>query len=297
MPPAPSLNQAADVAGAAGIPAATGVIDPGDLPAAPGLWLPALSLAKRELVRFLRQRHRVIGALATPIVFWLLIGLGMGRSFRGEGLPGGDDYLQFFFPGTVLMILLFTAIFSTISIIEDRREGFLQAVLVAPVSRMSVVLGKVLGGTALAFGQGLVVLLLGPLAGLKLTAIGLLAACGMMLIVAFALTALGFCIAWRMSSTQGFHAIMNLFLMPMWFLSGALFPPRADTVFFLKWAMLLNPLTYGLAGIRRALYTGAEAAPLPGWATCVGVSLAFAAMMFAVASKLAGTRTSADWQA
>jgi ABC-2 type transport system permease protein len=266
-------------------------------PAVPGLWLPALSLARRELVRFVRQPHRVVGALATPIVFWLLIGLGMGRSFRGEGLPGGDDYLQFFFPGTVLMILLFTAIFSTISIIEDRREGFLQSVLVAPVSRMSIVLGKVLGGTALAFAQGLIVLLLGPLAGLKLTVPGFLIACGMMAIVAFSLTALGFCIAWRMSSTQGFHAIMNLFLMPMWFLSGALFPPRADTVAPLRWTMLLNPLTYGLAGIRRAMYAGSEAASLPGWAMCVGVSVAFAVVMFGLASWIAGGRTAADWQA
>src|SRR5215217_5418622 len=136
-------------------------------PAGAGLWLPALSLARRELVRFLRQRHRVIGALATPIVFWLLIGGGMGRSFKVEGLPGGADYLRFFFPGTIVMILLFTAIFSTISVIEDRREGFLQSVLVAPVPRMAIVLGKVLGGTALAFGQGLVFLLLSPLLGIR----------------------------------------------------------------------------------------------------------------------------------
>src|SRR5205823_9406972 len=94
---------------------------------------PALSLCHRELVRFLRQRHRVVGALATPIVFWLLIGAGMGRSFAG-GDGGRGSYLQYFYPGTVLMILLFTAIFSTISIIEDRREGFLQSVLVAPIS-------------------------------------------------------------------------------------------------------------------------------------------------------------------
>src|SRR3954453_3862032 len=135
--------------------------------ASPGLLLPAVSLAKRELVRFLRQRHRISGALATPIVFWLLIGAGMGRSFHFEGLPGGGNYLQYFFPGTVLMILLFTAIFSTISIIEDRREGFLQSVLVAPGPRLAIVLGKVLGGTALAFGQGLIFLLLGPLAGVR----------------------------------------------------------------------------------------------------------------------------------
>src|SRR5947209_13981536 len=216
----------------------------------PGLYLPALSLCKRELVRFLRQRHRIIGALATPIVFWLLIGAGMGRSFRFEGLPAGENYLQYFFPGTVLMILLFTAIFSTISIIEDRREGFLQSVLVAPVSRMSIVLGKVLGGTILAFGQGLLFLFLCPLVGLKLTPAVFALAVVFMLIVSFSLTALGFCLAWRMSSTQGFHAIMNLFLMPMWFLSGSLFPPRPDTFKPLRWMMQANPLTSGLPGMR-----------------------------------------------
>src|SRR4051795_5220092 len=163
-------------------------------PAAPGLLLPALSLAQRELVRFLRQRHRVIGALATPIVFWLLVGGGMGRSFRASGLPDGENYLQYFFPGTILMILLFTAIFSTISIIEDRREGFLQSVLVAPVSRMAIVLGKVLGGTVLAFAQAAVFLLLGPLVGVRPSIEGLVLALGLMLVVSFALTALGFCI-------------------------------------------------------------------------------------------------------
>src|SRR5687767_2816789 len=139
------------------------------------LWLPALSLARRELVRFLRQRHRVMGALATPVVFWLLIGGGMGRSFSAGG-PGGSNYLQYFFPGTVVMILLFTAIFSTISIIEDRREGFLQSVLVAPVPRMAIVLGKVLGGTVLAFGQGLLFLLLAPLVGVRPTPAGIVMA-------------------------------------------------------------------------------------------------------------------------
>src|SRR6187551_3360220 len=129
---------------------------------------PSIALCERELVRFVRQRNRIIGALATPLVFWLLIGAGMGRSFQSN-LPGGDHYLRYFFPGTVLMILLFTAIFSTISIIEDRREGFLQGVLVAPVGREAIVLGKVLGGTVLAFGQGLVLLILAPLIGVKMT--------------------------------------------------------------------------------------------------------------------------------
>src|SRR4051812_14349373 len=238
--------------------------DPATPAATPGMLLPALSLAKRELVRFLRQRNRIIGALATPIVFWLLIGAGMGRSSRAEGAPQGYGSLQFFFPGTVLMILLFTAIFSTISIIEDRREGFLQSVLVAPVSRASIVLGKVLGGTALAFGQGVIFLALAPLVGLHLTAIGFVEACLMMLVVAFALTGLGFCIAWRMSSTQGFHAIMNLFLMPLWFLSGALFTPQTAWT-GLRWVMRVNPLSYGLAGLQRAVFDETSAAALPGW--------------------------------
>ena len=262
----------------------------------PGLMLPAVSLAKRELVRFLRQRHRVIGALATPIVFWLLIGGGMGRSFRTAG-PGGENYIEYFFPGTILMILLFTAIFSTISIIEDRREGFLQSVLVAPVPRLSIVLGKVLGGTALAFGQAVLFLLLGPLVGVRPTAAGLAAALGLMALLAFALTALGFCIAWRMSSTQGFHAVMNLFLMPMWFLSGALFPPSNASA-PLKAVMLLNPLTYGLAGLREALYFGRT--PSEGAAGEVAVAYlvaaAFSALLLAAAAAVARSRVATDLQ-
>jgi ABC-2 type transport system permease protein len=274
-------------------------VDPRQPPAV-GLLLPAASLCRRELVRFLRQRNRIIGALATPVVFWLLIGLGMNRSFRAAGLPGGgDNYLQFFFPGTVLMILLFTAIFSTISIIEDRREGFLQSVLVAPVPRMSIVLGKVLGGTVLAFGQGLLFLLLAPLVGVKLSVVGFVLAIVFMFIMAFALTALGFCLAWRMNSTQGFHAVMNLFLMPMWFLSGALFPPSGAWG-PLKWVMLANPLTYGLAGLRRAMYWGdaaAAGAALPAWSAwwlCLLVSVAFAGGMFLLASAVAGAKSTAD---
>ena len=263
----------------------------------PGLLLPALSLCQRELVRFVRQRHRIIGALGTPIVFWLLLGLGMGHSFKNVGVPGGDDYLKFFFPGTILMILLFTAIFSTISIIEDRREGFLQSVLVAPVSRLSIVLGKILGGAALAFGQGLIFLALAPLIGLQWTAGGFLAACGMMFVVAFALTGLGFCIAWRMSSTQGFHAIMNLFLMPLWFLSGALFPAH-NASGPLRAVMLLNPLTYGLDGLREALYLGRSVEPYA--AGEIGVAYAatagFALLLIVIATSLARGRVAADLQ-
>ena len=247
--------------------------------------MPAFSLAWRELVRFFRQPHRVVGALGTPVVFWLLIGGGMARSFAGGDM--GESYIQYFFPGTLVMILLFAAIFSTISIIEDRREGFLQSVLVAPVPRGAIVLGKVLGGTALASIQGLLFLLLTPLVGFPLSATSFLLAAGLMVVLSFALTALGFCIAWRMNSSQGFHAIMNLFLLPMWFLSGALFP-AAGAWAPLKWIMMANPLTYGVDGMRQILW-------LPGgksiaWGMVgmnVGVSVLFAIGLFILAAVVA----------
>ncbi|MGH7213734.1 MAG: ABC transporter permease [Tepidisphaeraceae bacterium] len=269
-------------------------------PPRPGLLLPALSLCRRELVRFVRQRNRVIGALATPVVFWLLIGAGMGRSFVDPAQGGGAagrGYMEYFFPGTVAMILLFTAIFSTISIIEDRREGFLQGVLVAPVSRMAIVLGKVLGGTILAVGQGVLFLILAPFVGIKLSLAGIGLTLVVMVVLAFALTALGFCLAWRMSSTQGFHAIMNLFLMPMWLLSGALFPV-SGAMGGIGWVMRLNPLTYGLAALRWAMYWGEDvmSASLPRFGVSFGVTMVFAIMMFVLASLVARRHTTADLQ-
>ncbi len=194
------------------------------------------------------------------------------------------------------MILLFTAIFSTISVIEDRREGFLQSVLVAPVSPMAIVLGKVLGGTLLATGQGVIFLLLAPLIGVHLSVGSFLAAVAVMLLVGFALSALSFCIAWRMSSTQGFHVIMNLFLLPMWFLSGAMFPAQgAKSV--MRWIMSVNPLTYGVSALRRAIYwSDGSALTLPGWTLSLGVTLLFAAVMFWMAATIARGRVAADWQ-
>jgi len=264
-------------------------------PRTPGIFLPALSLARRELVRFLRQRNRIIGALATPLIFWLLIGGGMGQSLSFAGMTG-DSYIRYFFPGTLVMILLFTAIFSTISIIEDRREGFLQSVLVAPVPRSSIVLGKVLGGTVLATGQGLLFLLLAPLVGFRFTPASFAITLLLMIVLSFALTALGFCLAWRMTSTQGFHAVMNLFLMPMWFLSGALFPPSGAWI-GLKYVMLVNPLTYGLAGIRRALLLPAPGSldlPGPSLPTAIIVSVVFAAVLYWAAGVVARRPSAAD---
>ena len=260
-------------------------------------WPVVATLAQRELVRFFRQRTRVFGALGQPIIFWILFGTGLSTA-----RTGADDKLDFahFFPGTLVMILLFTAIFATISIIEDRREGFLQGVLVAPVPRWAMMLGKVLGGTAIAMLQGIVFLLLGWLAGaigwysvISTTPVAVLAAILLMVVIAIALTALGFVIAWRMDSTQGFHAIMSVFLLPMWLLSGAFFP--MDVGGWIGAIVRLNPLTYGVAGLRHYLQNGvSDLAMLPSLPTCWLVSLGFAAAMLVTAWRIAGTRSTAD---
>jgi ABC-2 type transport system permease protein len=249
--------------------------------------LGASVLWRRELVRFFRDRSRIGSALGSPLILWLMIGSGIGDAFKAPAGSGGTmNYLEYFFPGTVLLVLLFTAIFSTISIIEDRKEGFLQAVLVSPIPRPAFVFGKLLGGMSLAMIQGVLFMLFAPLAGIPLTAIP--AALGILALMSFGLTALGYIIAWRMDSTQGFHGIMMLLLLPMWFLSGALFEASTAPA-WLRILVALNPVTYGLAALRWSIYGPAAAAmALPGQFLSIGISVAFTAFMFACA--LAVTR-------
>src|SRR6516162_6257663 len=221
-------------------------------PSRVGILLPSVSLWWREIVRFYRQRSRVIGVIASPLLFWIVIGSGFGSSFRSSG-AGGQHYLDYFFPGALTMIVLFTAIFTMMSIIEDRKEGFLLSVLVAPVHRSVIVLGKVLGGTTLSAVQGLVFLAFAPLLGVRfgVQEFGLIVLA--VFLTSFALTALGFAIAWPMDSAQGFHAIINLFLIPLWLLSGALFP-LAGASGWLRLLMRINPLTYGVEALRGLLF-------------------------------------------
>ncbi|MFQ5839391.1 MAG: ABC transporter permease [Candidatus Methylomirabilales bacterium] len=221
------------------------------------VWLPVMTLWRREMVRFCRQRSRLVGAFGQPLLFWIRLGGGFSASFRPSGVPEGTGSVEYFYPGIIALILLFTAVFATISIVEDRREGFLQAVLVAPVARSSIVLGQALGGTTLALLQGVFFLLLAPVAGISITVPSVLAAVAVMFLVSFGLTSLGLLIAWRMDSIQGFHAIMNLILIPIWLLSGAFFPASGVPA-WLQWAMKLDPLTYGMAALRRCLYLGSS---------------------------------------
>ncbi|MCX7385477.1 MAG: ABC transporter permease [Planctomycetales bacterium] len=245
-----------------------------------------VALTQRELIRFLRQRTRVVGAVGQPIIFWILFGAGLRSSFTAPSwaasLPHTVSYQEYFLPGIAALIVLFTAIFSTISIIEDRREGFLQGVLVAPVSRLSIVLSKLAAGTFLSILQAGLFLLIGPL--ISASGLGspievtwsvtrMLLATGFLVLIAAELTALGFIIAWPMNSTQGFHAVMSIFLMPMWLVSGAFFPGGDSG--WLYWLIRANPLTYGVAGLRRLLYdTTLPVTPeLPSMLACVSVTL------------------------
>jgi len=242
--------------------------------------LPVYSLCLREIVRFVRQRSRLVGALGQPLLFWLLLGAGFKGSFRPAGEAAGVDYLQYFYPGIIALTLLFTAIFATISVVEDRKTGFLQGVLAAPVPRWSIVAGQAAGSTALAVVQGSLLLLLAPVAGLRLTPAGALASVMVMILMAFSLSGLGLLLAWRLDSTQGFHAIMNLLLLPMWFLSGAFFP-AAGAPAWLGWAMSINPMTYGMSALRHSLQvgTGQRAAQAATW-PALGVLALFGALAF-----------------
>jgi ABC-2 type transport system permease protein len=216
--------------------------------------LPVITLIRRELLRFVRERSRMVGVIASPILFWLVIGSGLNRSFQEQGSAVGVNYLEYFFPGSVVLIVLFAAIFSSISVIEDRQEGFMQSVLVAPISRLSIAMGKVIGITLLASLQGAVLLIVAPLVIANTTVGSLLLTVVTLSLLALGLSSLGFAIAWLMSSTQGFHAIMNLLLIPMWMLSGALFPASGAT----EWVaaiMRWNPLTYGVTAVRESLYS------------------------------------------
>ncbi len=250
----------------------------------PGFFGPALALSQRELVRFFRQPSRVIGAFATPLIFWIVVGSGLGSSFRPQG--GQPGYLRYLYPGIVLLIVLFTSIFSAMSLIEDRKEGFLQSVLVSPAPRSAIVFGKVAGGAAIATLQSIAFLLLAPLAGFRLEPVRFVELVLFLFVVSVGLSALGFAMAWRIDSTQGYHGVMNLLLMPMWLLSGSTFPVSGATA-PLAAVMRSNPLAYGASGLRELLEPGTafSIASLP---TSVAVVTGFSLAVFLVA--LAGAR-------
>jgi ABC-2 type transport system permease protein len=214
----------------------------GDLWAIYILWL-------RDVKRYWYDKPRIFASLGQPILFLFVLGTALSPAFTG---PGNVKFSEFIFPGIISMTVLFTSIFSAISIVWDREFGFLKEVLVAPISRWAIVAGKALGGSTVAVLQGCLMLLLAPLVGVRLTPVIVIESVAVMFLIALAITGLGIVIAARMKEMEGFQMVVNFVIMPIFFLSGALFPlDRLPS-----WLTLLtriDPLTYGVDMLRAVM--------------------------------------------
>lgn len=203
----------------------------------------------REFKVFIREKGRIVGMIGQPLLYLLIVGQGIASGLSLNRAPAGLGYLQFIYPGILGMSVLFTSVFSAISIIWDREFGFLKEVLVAPVPRWAVAVGKILGGATVAMVQSLILIALMPLTGMYPTpglVVLLLLLCFLM---SLAVTSLGVAIAARMRSMQGFQMIMNFLVMPLYFLSGAMFPISSAPA-WMKTLMTIDPLSYGVDALR-----------------------------------------------
>jgi ABC-2 type transport system permease protein len=208
----------------------------------------------RDILRYWRDRWRLVASLAQPLLFLVVFGSGLSSSLGG-GLFGGGrglSYTQFMFPGIIGMSILFTAIFGAMSIVWDREFGFLKEVLVAPIDRWAVAIGKALGSTTQAMVQGLIILVLAPFVGVHLSVLTVLEIIPLAAVLAFGLSSLGVAIASMMRSLQGFQVVMNFLMMPMFFLSGALFP-LTNLPGWMTVLTRLNPASYGIDPLRRVV--------------------------------------------
>lgn len=225
-----------------------------------------VALVRRDVVRFVRQPSRIVAAIGTSVMLWLVLGSGFAGSFAGTGTAAegsaGGSYASYLVPGIAVAVVVFSSIFGAIGLIDDRREGFLQAQLVSPTPMWATISARVGSSSALAWLQAAPVVILGvPLAGSTDTgAGGVVSALIALLLIATAMSALSLAAAWKINSVQGFHGVMNLVLMPMWLLSGAFFPVDGASP-WLRWLMLLNPLTWGVECVRGSL----GGAPVAAW--------------------------------
>jgi ABC-2 type transport system permease protein len=217
----------------------------------------------RDILRYWRDRWRLVASLAQPLLFLLVFGSGLSSALGQGSLFGGSgsfSYIQFMYPGIIGMAILFTAIFGAMSIVWDREFGFLKEVLVAPIDRSAVAIGKALGSTTQAMIQGLILLVLAPFVGVKLSVLTVLTMIPLAAVLAFGLSSFGVALASSMKSLQGFQVVMNFLMMPMFFLSGALFPltglPGWMTVL-----TRLDPASYGIDPLRRIVLSNSG---LPG---------------------------------
>lgn len=211
-------------------------------------------MVAREFKKFIREKSRLISTIARPVIWLVLVGGGMSR-FVSPGM--GVDYMQFIFPGIIGMTILFSSIFSSISIIWDKEFGLMKEILAAPVSRFSIVVGKALSGTLVSVIQAAIILMLFPFLGITLNATAVLSTLCIAVLLAFCISSLGIVIASFYESFESFSVIMNFIVMPMFFLSGAMYPvsklPAA-----LKIVSRLNPLTYGIDALKHSVLGNAE---------------------------------------
>ena len=206
---------------------------------------------RRELIRFSRNRIRIVTSLMQPVLFLFVLGSGLGGITRG--VTGRLNFKTFMFPGVLAMAVLFTAIFSAISIVWDREFGFMREMLVAPVRRSSIVIGKCLGGATVATGQGIVMLLLAGAVGVPYNVALFAILIGELMLIAIALTSFGVMAAARMTQVESFQVVMQFFVLPMFFLSGAFFP-LTNIPTWLRTLTVIDPLSYGVDPMRRAVF-------------------------------------------
>lgn len=233
----------------------------------------------RNMKRFIRSKSRIIGSISMPLFFLIFLGVGLNSVVRIPGL--GENYIQFLIPGVVSMSVLFTSIFSGIQIIWDKQFGFLKETLVAPVSRLEIMIGQTCGGATTAFIQGMLILVLSLFIGLHTNFGGLLVAFGFMALIGISFTAFGIAIASRIEDMTGFQLIMNFVVFPIFGLSGALFPISSLPPWIVP-ITLFDPLTYGVEGIRYGLTGVSQVNPL----VCVAVLGSFAVITTVVGAFL-----------
>jgi ABC-2 type transport system permease protein len=243
------------------------------------------TLWKREVLRLLREKSRLVSSVVTPILWLVIFGTGMGMSM---GAKAGLNYQQFLFPGIIGQTLLFTAMFMGISVIWDKQFGFMKEILVAPVSRLSIFIGKMLGVGTNSMLQGIIVFALGFLIGIPITIVMIIEVIPLMILVTIGLVCIGLIIASILDSLENFGVIMTFVNMPMFFLSGALFPV-ATLPDWLKWVFYINPLTYGVDALRYVTMAGQWQTILPLWQTLL-IIIAFDVVMVLIGS-YAFTRT------
>jgi len=215
----------------------------------------------RDVLRFWRDKARIIASLGQPMLFLVIFGSGLTASL-GVGVTedfGDVSYVRFLFPGIIAMAVLFTAIFSAISIVWDREFGFLRELLVAPISRTSIVIGKALGGSTMAMFQGAILLIFAPILNVGLDPLLVIKLLALMFLTAFALTSMGILIASRLQTMESFQMVINFLIMPMFFLSGAFFPLR-DLPGWMSVLTRIDPVSYGVDPMRRVLL-GSDLAP------------------------------------